>query len=63
MRRLQALGLRIVSAREVAEAGGEFDIDDAMLLDYAQRHGCSIEAAEDAFIFAAGGIQPSRMWH
>jgi hypothetical protein len=40
-----------------------FHIDDAMLLDYAQRHGVTVEQAEDAFVFAAGGIQPSRAWH
>jgi hypothetical protein len=40
-----------------------FDIDVAMVLDYAQRHGVTVEQAEDAFIFAAAAIQPSRARH
>lgn len=40
-----------------------FDIDASMLDSYAQRHGVTRDQAEDAFIFAAGGIQPSRMVH
>lgn len=63
LRRLQAEGVRVVSVHDVAQAGADFDINDDMIAGYARRHGCSFEAAEDAFIFAAGGIQPSRRWH
>jgi hypothetical protein len=40
-----------------------FDITDAMLLDYAQRHGVTYDDATDAFLFAAAAIQPSRARH
>lgn len=40
-----------------------FDITDAMLMDYAQRHGTDYDGALDAFLFAAAAIQPSRRVH
>jgi hypothetical protein len=63
LRQWAEAGVRIVSAHDVARAGTEFDISDAMIEGYAERHGCSFDQAADAFIFAAGGIQPSRRWH
>jgi hypothetical protein len=40
-----------------------FEVTDAMLLDYAQRHGVTYDDALDAFIFAAGNLHPSRRVH